>query len=125
MNKVFLLGRLGFDPEVRYTSAGQCVANLKVATSEKYKDKEKTEWHRVIFFGKQAEAIEKYLKKGNQIALEGSIQYREYEKGGNKVFATEIIGDKFEFVGDRKAAKEEPKTQEQATNEFSVDEIPF
>ncbi len=98
INKVILIGNLGQDPETRYTSNGNTITNLNIATSEIWKDKntgenkEKTEWHRVILFGKLAEIASEYLQKGSQVYIEGSLQTRKWQdKNGNERYITEII----------------------------------
>jgi single-strand DNA-binding protein len=102
LNKVTLIGHLGRDPEIRTTQGGDKVANLSVATSESWKDKnsgdrrEKTEWHRVVIFDDRLVGIaEKYLKKGSQLYLEGALQTRKWQKDGADVFTTEIVLQKF------------------------------
>jgi len=107
LNKVMLIGRLGRDPEIRYSQQGLAVVNLSIATSEQWTDKntgerqERTEWHRVVVFGKQAETCEKYLSKGSQIYIEGRLQTRSYEKDGQTHYTTEIIASNFQFLGGR------------------------
>ena len=98
VNKVILLGRLGKDPEIRAMETGRKVANFTLATSETYKDKngekvESTEWHNVVFWGPVADVIEKYVKKGSQIYVEGKLRTRSYEKDNVKRYTTEILGD--------------------------------
>jgi single-strand DNA-binding protein len=105
MNKVFLLGRLGKDPEVKKIGADLSVCNFTVATTEYVKDGDKrAEWHRVVCFGKNAENVGKYLKKGSQVAIEGKNQTREWEKDGEKRYSTEIIVNHIEFVGTKSAS---------------------
>ncbi len=105
LNKVLLIGRLGRDPEIRYTNNNAAVTSFSLATSEEWKDKqsgekqEKTEWHRVVAFGKQAEILEKYLGKGSQVYIEGRLQTRSYEKDGQTHYATEIVVRDFQFLG--------------------------
>lgn len=105
VNKVILVGNLGRDPEMRYLPSGDAVANLAIATTEKYKDKsgemqEATEWHRVAFFGKTAEVCGQYLKKGSQIYVEGSLRTRKWQdKDGNDRYTTEIRGDRMQMLG--------------------------
>ena len=98
LNKVTLIGNLGADPEVRSTSNGARVATLSVATSRRWKgqtgeNQEKTEWHRIVLWGKQAESLQEYLVKGKQLYVEGKLQTREWEKDGIKRYTTEIIVD--------------------------------
>ncbi|MAI26208.1 MAG: single-stranded DNA-binding protein [Myxococcota bacterium] len=105
VNKVILLGNLGRDPELRYTQSGQAVANFTLATSENWNDKsgervEKTEWHRVVVWGKVAELCSQYLSKGRSVYLEGRIQTREWEdKEGQKRFTTEVNAQTVQFLG--------------------------
>jgi single-strand DNA-binding protein len=105
MNKVILIGNLGADPELKYTQGGQAVMQLRLCTTEKWKDKqgqrqEKAAWHTCVYWGKGAEAVQKYLQKGKQIMVEGSIDYRTWEKGdGTKGYATEIRVDRLEMLG--------------------------
>lgn len=107
VNKVILVGNLGRDPEMRYLPSGEAVANLAVATTDKYKDKsgqmvEQTEWHRVAFFGRTAEVCGQYLKKGSQVYVEGALRTRKYtDKEGIERYATEIRGDRMQMLGGR------------------------
>jgi single-strand DNA-binding protein len=107
VNKVILVGRLGRDPETRYTSGGQAVANFSIATDETYKDRngerqKRTEWHRIVVWGKQAEIAQQYLKKGSLIFVEGRIQSREWQdKEGQKRTAFEIVANSFRMLGGR------------------------
>ena len=112
VNKVILLGRLGQDPEVRYTQGGKAVASLSVATSEAWKDKntgqkqEKTEWHRCIAWDKLAEIIGEYAQKGAQVYCEGKLQTRKYEKNGVDHYTTEIVLDVCQIVDGGRAPGE-------------------
>jgi len=105
VNKVILVGRLGRDPETRFTSGGQAVANFSIATDESYKDRngerqKRTEWHRLVVWGKQAEIVQKYLKKGSEAYFEGRLQTREWQdKEGQKRTTTEIVVTDFRFLG--------------------------
>lgn len=107
VNKVIIIGNLGRDPEMRYLPSGDAVANLRVATTDKFKDKngdmqEVTEWHSVAFFGRQAEVCGQYLKKGSQIYVEGSLRTRKWQdKEGNDRYTTEIRGDRMQMLGGR------------------------
>lgn len=107
VNKVILIGNLGRDPEMRYLPSGDAVANLRIATTEKFKDRngemqEATEWHTVAFFGKTAEVCGQYLKKGSQIYVEGSLRTRKWQdKDGNDRYTTEIRGDRMQMLGGR------------------------
>jgi single-strand DNA-binding protein len=106
VNKVILLGRLGQDPELKYTPSGAAVCNFSVATSESWTDKnsgqknEKTEWHRVVVWGKLAELCNQYLSKGRQAFIEGKLQTRAWDdKDGNKRYTTEISASTVQFIG--------------------------
>jgi len=107
LNKVQLIGNLGRDPEIRYTPSGVAVANFSIATSETWTDKNtqekktKTEWHRIVFWGRQAEVIGEYLSKGRQIFVEGKLQTRDWEKDGVKRYTTEVVGREFLMLGQR------------------------
>ena len=107
VNKVILVGNLGRDPEVRYLPSGDPVANVTIATSSKYKNKtgemvEETEWHRVTFFGKLAEIVAQYLKKGRSVYVEGRIKTRKYtDKDGIEKYATDIIANEMQMLGNR------------------------
>jgi single-strand DNA-binding protein len=107
INKVILVGNLGADPETRYTPSGTAITSIRVATSESWKDKqsgeqqERTEWHRVEFFGRLAEIAGEYLKKGRQVYIEGKLRTDEYEKDGVKRWSTKIIADEMQMLGGR------------------------
>jgi single-strand DNA-binding protein len=107
VNKVILVGNLGADPEVRYMPSGDAITNARLATTDSWKDKngekqEKTEWHRVSFFGKLAEIAGEYLKKGSQIYVEGRLQTRKWQdKEGQDRYTTEIVADKMQMLGGR------------------------
>jgi single-strand DNA-binding protein len=106
VNKVIIIGNLGRDPETRYMPDGGAITNISVATTEQWKDKngekqEKTEWHRVAFFGKLAEIAGEYLKKGSQVYVEGRLQTREWEKDGVKRYTTEIVANQMQMLGSR------------------------
>jgi single-strand DNA-binding protein len=116
-NKLILLGRLGSDPEVTTTPKGTAVAKFSLATSEKYKDKETVQWHRIVAWGKLAEICGKYLTKGQQAYFEGKVTYQQWEKDGKKHYSTEIVIDKMEFVGSR--------GEKQTAAQDSCDDIPF
>jgi single-strand DNA-binding protein len=112
VNKVILVGRLGKDPEIRHTSGGQSVANFSVATDETYKNRDgekvkKTEWHRIVIWGKLAEIVESYLTKGSLVYLEGKIQSKEWEKDGVTRYDKEIVCDTMRMLGgnDREEAQ--------------------
>ncbi|AKM31049.1 single-stranded DNA-binding protein [Pandoraea faecigallinarum] len=108
VNKVILVGNLGADPEVRYMPSGDAVANIRLATTDRYKDKqsgefkEMTEWHRVSFFGRLAEIVNEYLKKGSSVYIEGRIRTRKYQaQDGTDRYSTEIVADQMQMLGGR------------------------
>jgi len=144
VNKVILVGTLGQDPEVKYLTNGNAVCNLSLATSEQWKDKqtgekkEKTEWHRVVMFGKVAEIAGEYCRKGSQIYIEGKLETREWEKDGVKRYTTEIKVDMqgtMQLLGGKPAdgGSSQPKPQQQrqqpsqqaAPPDNFSDDIPF
>ncbi|MDE2235444.1 MAG: single-stranded DNA-binding protein [Gammaproteobacteria bacterium] len=146
VNKVILVGNLGADPETRYMPSGSAVTNVRIATSEAWKDKEsgeqkeRTEWHRVTFYNRLAEVAGEYLKKGSQVYIEGRLRTRTYEKEGQTHYSTEIIADNMQMLGSRAGAgnpdrnatesappESTPKTASPATKDtdFSDDDIPF
>lgn len=104
VNKAIIVGNLGADPEVRYTQSGTPVANMRIATNERWTDKggqqqERTEWHRIVVFGNQAENCGKYLSKGRQVYIEGRIQTNEWtDNDGNKRYTTEIVAQTVQFL---------------------------
>ena len=108
VNKAIIVGTLGKDPEVRYTAGGSAIVNVSVATNESWKDKntgenvEKTEWHRIVIFGKLAEIAAQYLKKGQQVYFEGKIQTRKWQdQGGQDRYSTEIVANEMQMLGGR------------------------
>src|SRR2546426_7347992 len=107
VNKVILVGNLGRDPETRYTTSGEAVTNVSIATTDTWKDKngemqEKTEWHRIAFFGKLAEIAGEYLKKGSQVYVEGRLQTRKWQdKDGQDKYMTEIVANQMQMLGSR------------------------
>ena len=109
VNKVILVGNCGRDPEIRYTPSGDAVANVSLATSERYKDRstgenrEQTEWHRLVFFGKLAEIVGEYVKKGSSLYVEGKIRTRKWtdQNTGQDRYTTEIVGDTMRMLGGR------------------------
>ena len=139
LNKAMLIGRLGRDPEVRYTPNGLAVANFSVATSEEWKDKntgekkERTEWHRIVAFGKLGEICGQYLSKGKQVYVEGRLQTRSWEKDGVTRYTTEIVASDMQFLGAKDSASTaEPYTNSQEPNmpppsvsQATNDDIPF
>ena len=113
LNKVQLIGRLGREPEVRYTTEGKCVANLAIATSESYKDKatgetrQETEWHRVVLFGPTGDVAARYLKKGSLVFIEGRIRTRKWQdKSGNDQYTTEIVGHEMKMLSGKGESSE-------------------
>jgi single-strand DNA-binding protein len=138
VNKVILIGNLGADPETRYLPSGDAVTNIRIATSEKWKDKggeqkEHTEWHRIGFVGKLAEIAGEYLKKGSPVYVEGKIRTRKWQdKEGQDKYSTEIVADRLQLLGgkQREATLEEPEpTRESAKRDGGFAEmdsdIPF
>ena len=147
VNKVLLLGRLGQDIELRYTPNGDAVGNVTMATSETWKDKntgerkEKTEWHRLVIWGRRAEGLKDYLLKGTQLYVEGRLQTRQWEaKDGGKRSTTEVKVDSIEFVGGARGTTDRPVANNATTDsqgqsapqpdtippqELSDDDIPF
>ncbi|CAG4891013.1 single-stranded DNA-binding protein [Paraburkholderia saeva] len=108
VNKVILVGNLGADPEVRYLPSGDAVANIRLATTDRYKDKtsgemkESTEWHRVSFFGRLAEIVNEYLKKGSSVYIEGRIRTRKWQaQDGTDRYSTEIVAEQMQMLGGR------------------------
>lgn len=136
VNKVILLGNLGRDPEVRFTQGGTPVANFTMATTDRWSDpsgekKEKTEWHRIVVWGKQAEIAGEYLKKGRPVFVEGSLQTREWtDREGNKRYTTEARAQRLQLLGrpdDRGAAASAAPVEEsgEPSGGFAEDDIPF
>ncbi len=121
VNKVILIGNLGRDPEVRYMPSGDAVANISIATTETWKDKngekqEKTEWHRVAMFGKTAEIAGEYLKKGSQVYIEGRLETRKWtDKEGQERSTTEIRADRMQMLGSRSGGSERMAAPEDDT----------
>lgn len=104
VNRVILVATLGADPEAKYTPSGAAVCNLRMATNQVFKDKsgqrqEKTEWHRVTVWGQQAESCGKYLAKGRSVYVEGRLETRSWEKGGEKRYSTEVVAERVVFLG--------------------------
>ena len=144
INKVILVGNLGKDPEVRYMPSGGAVANVTIATSEQWKDKqtgeqrERTEWHNVVFYQRLAEIVGEYLKKGSQVYVEGSLRTRKWQdKNGNDRYTTEIIANEMQMLGSRSggsASFSQPESAQKPQpaaasaggfNEDFDDDIPF
>lgn len=108
VNKVILIGNLGNDPDIRYTASGAAVANISLATAESWRDKdsgeqqERTEWHRIVFFGRLAEIVGEYLRKGSQVYVEGRLQTRKWQdKEGHDRYTTEIVANEMQMLGGR------------------------
>lgn len=135
INKVILVGNLGKDPELRYTPNGTAVASFPLATSSRWKNssgefQEKTEWHRIIAWGRQAEVCNEYLKKGSQVYVEGRIQYRSFDdKDGNKRFVTEIIVVVVQMLGRKEPEPQLPPEEvadvEKETPPEGEEDLPF
>jgi len=141
VNKVILVGNLGQKPEMRYTATQTAVANLSIATTESWKDKEsgenrdKTEWHRVVFFGNLAEIAERYLDKGSSVYVEGKIQTRKWQdKDGNDRWTTEILGNQLTMLGSRassdsnmqqESSSDTPFPEDDTGQGLTDDDIPF
>ena len=144
VNKVILIGNVGGDPETRYTPNGNAVTNITLATTDSWKDKqtgqlqERTEWHRVVLFGKVAEIAGEYLRKGSQCYIEGRLQTREWEKDGVKRYTTEVVvdmGGTMQLLGGKseggqqQAARQQPQrqqpSQQPAPPDFDDTDIPF
>jgi single-strand DNA-binding protein len=135
INKVILVGNLGKDPELRYTPNGTAVATFPLATSSRWKDsagesQQRTEWHRIVTWGRQAEVCNEYLKKGSQVYLEGRIQYRSFDdKEGNKRFVTEIIARLVQMLGRREPETSLPPEQmaevEKEASTEEEEDLPF
>ena len=130
VNKVLLLGRLGQDIELRYTPNGDAVGNVTMATSETWKDKsigerkEKTEWHRLVIWGRRAEGLKDYLLKGTQIYVEGRLQTRQWEaKDGGKRSTTEVRVDSIEFVGGARGTADRPAANN-TTSDYQAQSAP-
>jgi single-strand DNA-binding protein len=137
VNKVILIGNLGRDPEVRFTQGGTPVANFTMATTDRWSDpsgekKEKTEWHRIVVWGKQAEIAGEYLRKGRPVYIEGSLQTREWvDRDGNKRYTTEVRAQRLQLLG-RAEDRGGPAPAGAASEEvgepaggFAEDDIPF
>ena len=141
VNKVILVGNLGQKPEMRYTATQTAVANISIATTESWKDKEsgenrdKTEWHRVVFFGNLGEIAERYLDKGSSVYVEGKIQTRKWQdKEGKDRWTTEILGNQLTMLGSRNSndsgsqqdtSSDTPFPEDDSGPGLSDDDIPF
>ncbi len=132
LNKVILIGNLGADPETRHSAGGSQVTNIRVATNESWKDKsgekqEKTEWHRVTFFGRLAEIASEYLRKGSTVYVEGRIETSTYEKDGEKRYSTAIVAKEMQMLGGKSSGDPErsQSVQEASPPKPFDDDIPF
>lgn len=147
INKCILVGNLGADPEVRYSPSGAAVTNIRIATSEVWRDKqsgeqqERTEWHRIVFFGRLAEIAGEYLKKGQQVYVEGRLQTRKWQdRDGNDRYTTEIVANEMQMLGGRgggggsaswddagasQGGGQQQSQQQQAPADDFEDDIPF
>ena len=132
VNRAILIGNLGRDPDLRYTPSGQPVAKFPIATSERWKDKDgqlqqRTDWHNIVAWGRQAEVCKEYLKKGSPIYIEGRIQSRSYEdKDGNRKYITEIVANRIQMLGRKEEGPSGEETPpEPETEEAEGDDIPF
>jgi single-strand DNA-binding protein len=141
VNKVILVGRLGRDPESRYTSAGQAVCNFTLATDESFRDRsgerqKRTEWHRIVVWGKQAEIAQQYLRKGSLVFIEGRIQTRQWDdREGQKRTTVEVVANNFRMLGGRaeggappvpaETESSAPAAEEAPSSEISDEDIPF
>ncbi len=131
LNKAMLIGNVGQDPEIRHMPNGNAVANLSVATSETWKDKntgdkqEKTEWHRVVVFGNLANIVESYVRKGSKLYIEGKIQTRSWEQDGAKKYSTEIVANQLQMLNRVESSGSVDNSQQKQDNEDRFEDIPF
>ena len=135
VNKVLIIGNLGSDPEIKYTKAGDPVANLSIATSESWKDKnsgdlqEKVEWHRVVMFSRLAEIAEQYLKKGSKVFVEGKLQTRKWQdQEGKDRYTTEVVAKEMTLLDSRstsQAQENSPKVESEKPKDDFEEDIPF
>ena len=130
INKAILVGNLGKDPEIRYTPSGMAVANFSIATSEKWKDKnsgemqERTEWHRIVAWGRLGEICGEYLSKGRQVYIEGRIQTNQWEKDGVTRYTTEIVAKEMKILGSRDSGDASRPTESTQAPEYSGPPVP-
>ena len=123
VNKAIVVGNVGQDPEVRFMPNGNAVANISVATSERWKDKntgdqqERTEWHRVVFFNRLVEIVEQYVNKGSKLYVEGRLQTRSWEQDGVKRYTTEIVASEMQMLDSRSADSNQGHTTNQPSNQ--------
>ena len=139
INKVILVGNLGRDPETRYLPSGGAVTNVSLATSRSWKDrdsgeqKEKTEWHRIVFFNRLGEIAGEYLKRGSKVYVEGELRTREWEKEGQKHFTTEIVGNEMQMLDSKGGSSDYESSNSSSgatptslsSSEMIDDDIPF
>lgn len=121
MNKAILIGRLGGNPETRFTQSNTPVCNWSLATSKKVKGEDKTEWHNIVAFSKTAEIAQQYLTKGSLVCVEGSISTSQYEKNGEKRYSTQIICDRLEMLGGMNNNDNKDRALEQKPGSQKVD----
>lgn len=131
INKVILLGTVGVDPDARATASGNAVTNISVATSESWEkdgeQQERTEWHKVVFFGRLAEIVRDYVRKGSKIYIEGKLQTNEWEKDGVKRWNTDVVATEMQMLdkkNDKRSGKASDKNSKEPQN-FEDDDIPF
>ncbi len=130
VNKVILIGRLGADPEVRYTQEGAMVTNFRLATDEQWKDKsgekvQRTEWHRIVTFGKLAEICGNYLSKGRLVYIEGRIQTRSWDdRDGNKRYTTEIVAQNMQMLERKEQGSDQVREPDNSTSSYEGSSIP-
>lgn len=129
LNKVLLIGNLGRDPEYRTTATGTSVCNLSLATTEKYNGESKTEWHKLVSFGKTADNLARYTKKGSKLYIEGQLQTRSWDgKDGNKQYSTEIVVREFQFLDskpDRSTDNQQSHTPQEPDHSVTDEDIPW
>lgn len=137
INKVILVGNLGQDPEIKYMPSGGAVANVSIATADQWKDKEsgemkdRTEWHRVVFFNRLAEIVGEYLRKGSQVYIEGRLQTRKWQdKNGQDRYTTEIVASDMQMLGGKgdsgnQGGQQRAPQQQQAPADDFGDSVPF
>lgn len=130
VNKVFIMGRLGKDPEIRYTADGKPIATFSVATSTVSKDvsgnkQEHTEWHRLSAFNKAAEVVSKYVKKGDMIHIEGSLRTKKWDDNGTTRYATDIVVGRLNLLGSKNAGETTPPVVESTSSDMPDDDLPF
>lgn len=125
MNKVILIGRLGKDPESRFTQNNMQVVNFSVATSKKVKGEEQTEWHNIVTFDKTAQIAQQYLTKGSLVCIEGSIQTSKYEKDGQTRYSTQIVCNNLQMLGGKNEPENKPTKVDISNWENESDGLPF